>query len=384
MGLRLCFRSSRGSERFINWLSLVSLALAVMLFIVVSSVYNGLYEKTQEQMLAWIPHGFVHERDVVQAKLSELSADHRVRAVSDSYESQVYLFEDGVGHVRTLYGHSGALTKQIEEMRIGASAHALEEGVVLTKLDGFSRDLGELIKVSFLVSKGDHVQLVTQSFPLVGLVSVGSWNEKQMLFLPMSILERLRHSEIQGFGTRIHLKDPLLLPETSLNSGMVRWWTDLYGALFSAYKLEKVVHYGVMVLVMLLATFASICSQTMLINRKKKEIGILLTLGAEPNFLSRVFAVQGSVLAIAGLAVGLLVGLAFCYFGSETIELIDSAVGSLLSRYTILDEIPIVTKPVEISIGLLIASITCAFAITRPLGSIVRTTPIELFGQVGR
>src|SRR2546428_13921913 len=51
----------------------------------------------------------------------------------------------------------------------------------------------------------------------------------------------------------------------------------------------------------------------MTVHEKRKEIGILSSMGAEPRMIRRIFLWYGSMVGFAGTATGVILGVAICW-----------------------------------------------------------------------
>src|SRR6185295_7178386 len=60
------------------------------------------------------------------------------------------------------------------------------------------------------------------------------------------------------------------------------------------------------------STFNVVATLVMTVQEKKRDIGVLSTLGAEPRFFSRVFVWLGALLGGSGVVAGILFGAAVC------------------------------------------------------------------------
>ena len=98
-------------------------------------------------------------------------------------------------------------------------------------------------------------------------------------------------------------------------------WKDLNASLYSALELEKTVLFFTLTLIIVVASLNIIAGLILLVIQKIKDIGILLSYGATPRIIKRIFFIQGSIIGIIGVVVGVVIGLAFCYF-ANTFQLI--------------------------------------------------------------
>ncbi len=98
-------------------------------------------------------------------------------------------------------------------------------------------------------------------------------------------------------------------------------WKDLNASLYSALELEKTVLFFTLTLIIVVASLNIVAGLILLVIQKMKDIGILLSYGATPRMIQRIFFIQGSIIGVVGTTVGMIIGLGFCYIGN-TFQLI--------------------------------------------------------------
>lgn len=94
-------------------------------------------------------------------------------------------------------------------------------------------------------------------------------------------------------------------------------WKDLNASLYSALELEKTVLFFTLTLIIVVASLNIIAGLILLVIQKIKDIGILLSYGATPRIIKRIFFIQGSIIGLIGTAVGVVIGLTFCYMANR-------------------------------------------------------------------
>lgn len=102
--------------------------------------------------------------------------------------------------------------------------------------------------------------------------------------------------------------------------------------LYSIMQAEKWVIYAVLALIMGIFSFTMISSLTMLVLEKQKDISVLHALGANRNFIQRVFLSEGLLLAGIGAVAGILLALLIVWL-QLTYKLIPLQGGSFLIDY---------------------------------------------------
>jgi len=82
--------------------------------------------------------------------------------------------------------------------------------------------------------------------------------------------------------------------------------------LYMVMKTEKWAVYGILVLVLLIASFNMVGALTLLVLEKRKDIAILKAMGAQNAMIRRLFMSEGVLWATIGGGTGMLLGLLFC------------------------------------------------------------------------
>ena len=95
-----------------------------------------------------------------------------------------------------------------------------------------------------------------------------------------------------------------LMPATATVFG---WWQQ-NGNFFAALELEKQALFIVLMLIILMAAINIISSLLMTVMNRRSEIALLLTLGATPQEVKKLFINLGVIIGIAGIATGVALG----------------------------------------------------------------------------
>lgn len=96
----------------------------------------------------------------------------------------------------------------------------------------------------------------------------------------------------------------MLMPATATVFG---WWQQ-NGNFFAALELEKQALFIVLMLIILMAAINIISSLLMTVMNRRSEIALLLTLGATPQEIKKLFVNLGVIIGIAGIATGVALG----------------------------------------------------------------------------
>jgi len=103
-------------------------------------------------------------------------------------------------------------------------------------------------------------------------------------------------------------------------------------SLFKAIKVEKLFVFITFTLILLIASLNIFFSLSMLVIDKKKDISVLLAMGANQKMVRNTFLLVGAIVALVGAAVGLVFGVGLCWlqqrFGLVSMGMATSVVDS--------------------------------------------------------
>ena len=88
----------------------------------------------------------------------------------------------------------------------------------------------------------------------------------------------------------------------------VRTWKELNASLFFVLKLEKLMMFVAVSLIVLVAVLALVADLSLIVSSKRSEIGMLGAMGAGPSVVRRTFLLLGGLLAGIGAGLGTILG----------------------------------------------------------------------------
>lgn len=158
-------------------------------------------------------------------------------------------------------------------------------------------------------------------FVLAGITECGMYEyDANICYVDLKQAQKL--FDMDGAVTGIHIKvdnvfnadiigqniqDKLGYPYYSLD------WKAQNRSLFSWMRIEKIVIFSVILLIVIIAAFNIVSSLIMIVMEKTKEIGILLSMGAKQKSIRRIFMLQGIFIGLTGTILGGIFGLSVCY-----------------------------------------------------------------------
>jgi lipoprotein-releasing system permease protein len=94
-------------------------------------------------------------------------------------------------------------------------------------------------------------------------------------------------------------------------------WMEQNKALFRALRLERLVTFITIGLIVLVAALNILISLTMMVMEKTRDIAVLMSMGTKKSQVRRVFISQGLLIGVIGTAIGLVLGYAFSWMGAH-------------------------------------------------------------------
>jgi lipoprotein-releasing system permease protein len=123
-------------------------------------------------------------------------------------------------------------------------------------------------------------------------------------------------------------------------------WRSLNSGLFSALAIQQTTLFFVIGLIVGVSTFNIVATLVMTVQEKKRDIGVLTALGAEPGFFRRVFLTLGALLGGAGVVAGIAFGVLVCWI-MTTFRLLRFPPG--VAEIYFVSFIPFRVRPVDLA-----------------------------------
>lgn len=303
-----------------------------MVLITALSIMNGFNQQIRERFFAITPAVTVMTTQNIsatwQALAKEVSEVPQVTGVAP--------YVAGNGMIMQGKQFSGISLMGIlpsEEQKISPLSSTLKAGKLSSLAPGkFHAVIGEELAEYLHVTLGDTLLVMTPQttvslagvfprskvFTITGIYhTMGGLYDRSLVFISMQDAERLFLPEQRESGLHVQLRDLYLAPEITevlqqqLPMGYgVTDWTAQFGAFFEALAMEKTILYVVLLLIVAVAAFNLVSSLVMVVNEKRADIAILRTLGASPRTILLSFVVQGAIVGLLGIFLGVLCGVA--------------------------------------------------------------------------
>lgn len=148
-------------------------------------------------------------------------------------------------------------------------------------------------------------------------------------------------------------------------------WMEQNKALFRALRLERLVTFITIGLIVFVAALNILISLTMMVMEKTRDIAVLMSMGTRKSQVRRVFIAQGVLIGVIGTAIGLVLGYALSWAGGHYHLL------SLAPEVYSIDYVPFAPRAMDGVLVALVAIGISLIATMYPSWSAARILPAE-------
>jgi lipoprotein-releasing system permease protein len=148
-------------------------------------------------------------------------------------------------------------------------------------------------------------------------------------------------------------------------------WMEQNKALFRALRLERLVTFITIGLIVFVAALNILISLTMMVMEKTRDIAVLMSMGTRKSQVRRLFITQGLLIGVIGTAIGLVLGYALSWAGGHYHLL------SLAPEVYSIDYVPFAPRAID---GVLVALVAIGISLVAtlyPSWSAARILPAE-------
>jgi len=389
------------SKRRLNFITLVSLLAMGGVFIgvaaltIVLSVMNGFEDQVQRRIAGTNAHvAVLSAGDAPVTPGPEIAM--AIHAVLPDAEVSPFVY--GKVMVASKHGVDGMVLKGVEpegEARVTdilahlSPSHGAFDG---GDLPGIA--LGQELALRLRVAQGDLILIslpteepggILGGVPRTSRLRVSSVFRSGLYEYDSSFGVVLRQTAQQFFGIgddvtgyQIRLPDMFQAREAAhaLEAELgdqyrVTNWIDLNRNLFAWMRIEKAVMFTILILIVIVAAVNIVSSLVMLVLEKRRDIGVLRTMGVTPRGIQRIFLLQGTLVGACGTILGLAAGLGVSYALGRWKLL------RLPGEIYFIDTLPVKIEWIDFAIVAGAAILTCFLASLYPAWQAARLAPVE-------
>ncbi|MHB0888524.1 lipoprotein-releasing ABC transporter permease subunit [Acidithiobacillus sp.] len=314
---------------FITGTAIMGMVIGVAALIAVMAVMNGFDHTLRSRILA------VTSDVIVQGNgmpiLDWPAAEQRLAALPGVTGAAPYVQAQSMLSNGSLV--SGAVVEGIDpvlENGVNRLDHDMKAGSLAALKTPWSIVLGSSLARDLGVGVGDKITLISpqggvtplgvtprlRQFTVVGLFSVGIYAyDSGLAYINLGDAQRLYGMGKGVTGLRLKIKDPFAAPQfaSTLQKQIgpafyVQDWTQTHENFFKALKMEKLVMFVILSLIVAVAAFNIVATLVMVVTDKETDIAILRTIGVSPRSITAIFMIQGAVIGLFGTLLGVIGG----------------------------------------------------------------------------
>ena len=340
----------RRFTRFVALASLLGMLLGVAALITVLSVMNGFGGELHQRLLTVTPDMVLEPANPSEAALGDLltaaTEQPAVVAATPFHQGTALLRHAGESRGAKIVGAPQSGLRDVLDL----DSHITFGDLQALELEPFSVILGADLARLLRVRPGDNVDILlprltvspmgvfpkSRSLRVVGTFAVGAPPDAQVAYVAEATARKLL-GPAGTQGVQLRLSDRELVPQVSAairplvgESTKIRDWRSSQGTLFAAIKMEKITVGILLTSVILVAAFNLIATLTMSVTEKRGDIAILQVLGLPAKKLLMLFLGHGLLLALLGISLGAVAGVALATTISDLSLWVEQAFGLVL------------------------------------------------------
>ena len=383
---------SRGQNRFallVSWLSLAGLILGVALLTLVVSVMSGFERELQTRLLSVVPHIRIISPGS-DLDLAELTQKNKMLVSLHDYSltSGAVRSLEGVRPVQ-IYGVDEKGLSVIEPVVDSLSEEVVERffqveaGLLLGRPLAQQLQLAIDQQVQMLVveSVDGNVRPKAWNYRLIGTFEVGAEPDYQLAIVNLRSQNTEHWRSFGETGIELKLSSPADAPKVARSirennaSLEVVTWTETYGQLFDAVRLEKSMMFLLLLLVVVIAAFNIVSGQMMLVSNKSSGIAILMTMGARKNLIKMIFLLQGVAIGLLGTVLGISTGVLLADNVNSILDFLQMVSGMHLLDGSFFVEVPVLVSDFDLVVIAGISFLVCVLSSILPASRASRLNP---------
>lgn len=311
-------------------ISITGVTIGIALLIVVLSVFNGFFEVIQGFLLQNDPdiriesveaEPFLFNKEM-QQKLSKVP---QIQAMASYVQGRALLaFKFGDDKVVGVKGIDLQEYNEINPLEENLTSGTKSLGIQNGKAGMI---ISDQLKAELNLNTGDQVVLLSAAgmrksltqfalprryqFEIRDTYSRFQVAEGPAVLIDKEAAQRLfeMRNQVSGIDIRLQQTDQAETVKSILQQMLgakftVSTWYDLQKALYDIMYIEKWSSYVILMIIVIVAVLNIIGSLTMIVIQKKRDIGVLRTIGFTPSDIKQIFVKQGLYIGLIGCVIG--------------------------------------------------------------------------------
>jgi lipoprotein-releasing system permease protein len=389
----------RPTDRLVSAVGAVSifgLVIGVMALVISMALMTGYRRDLQRKLLGGNAEVFVY---AIGGPISNPNAVLRiVNAAPGVAEASPVVFQHAVVTTEQNTTGSEVMIKGIEAQRAKTTPMLAKvvgpSGGFVTAENEKGVAVGKYLATKLGVEKGTAISVTvpsessgsflprTSRFVVTNVFDTGFYEyDARWMFIDLGEAQRL--TATVGLANLIEVK---LHPGADIERAVeaisrqtdrryaVSDWRDMNRQLFSMLRIQQLVLFIVIGLIVFVSTFNIVSTLIMTVHEKRREIGILSSMGAERKSVRRIFLWYGTLVGFVGTAAGIILGAAVSWIITRY-ELVSFP--PEIAEVYFVSSIPFVTRAVDLAAIAAFSLTVCFLATIIPSARAARLDPVD-------
>jgi lipoprotein-releasing system permease protein len=410
LAIALRYLKTKRRSGFVSRVTMIAVGgtfVGVTTLIIVLSLMNGFENELRSRIIGFNTHVLVFARTPgswqgIDSVATTIEGIPDIIGTSPFVRGEALIYYEVIPNVKVKT--KGVIVKGIDleqERTVSNVIDSITPPITSFVTSGFDDDrdmpgivLGEELALDLRISLGELMTLVTapaelklgkihprtRDFRVIGFFKTGVFEfDSRFAYIDRPEAESFFDFEAATRGLGIKIRD--IYEAAGVDEEIQELlqsyvygtnnWILMNKNLFSYIKVEKILMFLLLTLIILVAAFNLVGMLTMVIMEKRKEIGILRSMGASSRGIMSIFMIEGTMIGAVGTVMGVVVGLVVCAVLREiNIDLPPDVY--------FINTLPVVVQGFDVAM-VCIASLGIAFAATLyPSWEACRLAPLDV------
>lgn len=405
MELFVASRYLRGKRKIgfislITYISIVGVCVGSFVLVVALSIANGFEKEVRDRIIGTFAHASILKYHSVPVEnpdsLRQVILKHpRVLGAAPFITGKGAIEHDNVQEGIMLTGIDDSLDPTVSDLKKsikygkmkldstvsnrGRSFPGVLVGIGLADKMGI-REGSEIVLMSLVAVDGEDEPVPKMArFTVAGVFETGMYEyDLNLVYISIESAQSLLNFRgVEG----IHIRTDNIFQADRIVNDVKEYlggypyraldWQSQNKSLFQWMKLERLIIFIVISLIMVVAAFNIISSLIMMILEKRREIGILMSMGARSGSIMRIFIFNGVIIGFLGSTVGVFAGVLLCFI-QYRYHLIPLPGDLYFIKF-----VPVVIRSIDIITVYIAANVICWVATIYPAWRAAKLLPAE-------
>ena len=322
----------RSALSYVSRLALLGLILSVAVLVIVLSIVNGFERELRDRVLGVLPHITAQVPAGLQtSQWQVLVADRSftgITALAPYISGTALLAANNKIQGINLTGIDPATYTQVTDV----VRYTRSQGFAALQTTPYGVVLGARLASTLGLEVGDRVLVVLpvgavtpagalprqRRFQVVDIFDSQSQLDGQLALITLNSAQKMFRTAGRVHGLQGRLDDLFLTQEAQVGLQdeladarvRVRTWMNTHGNLYQAIAVQKMTMFVLLSFLVAVAAFNLVSGLMMIVEQRKNDVAVLRTLGADSRMIMMLFCTLGLLLAMSGIALGVLFGTA--------------------------------------------------------------------------